>query len=418
MHVIVVGAGLIGCATAYQLLRDGHTVELIESQSNVGMVSSFANGAQLSYSYVQPLASPATLRSLPSLLLEKEATLKFRPRWELQQWRWGLQFVRACTQARVQEGTLRLLQLAQRSRLTLEQWLAEEKEWDIGFARNGKLVLCRDQRSLDAQAAQVQLQAPLLASWGHSQNVMSWQDCLHLAPALAKSQTHYTGGVWTDSECVADPHRLCEALLGSILARGGRVHFNQQLVSIQAESGKFKCIQTHRSVMKAQACVIAAGTRSAAMVKALGIHLPIYPIKGYSLTLPVKPDAELALCSITDMGLKTVFAPLRTPDGRTMMRIAAAAELVGEDFSLSLDRSAQMQRAVQALYPDVCDFTHPQLWAGLRPATPDSVPILMHSQISGLFINAGQGALGLTLAAGSAKEIADMMTNEEASISN
>jgi D-amino-acid dehydrogenase len=413
MHVIVVGGGLIGCATAYQLLRDGHTVELIESQSNVGMVSSFANGAQLSYCYVQPLASPATLHSLPSLLLEKEAALKFRPRWELQQWRWGLQFVRACTQARVEQGTLRLLQLAQLSRLTLDQWLAEEKQWDIGFARNGKLVLCRDQRSLDAQAAQVQLQAPLLASWGYSQNVMNWQECLHLTPVLARSQTHYAGGVWTSSECVVDPHGLCQALLGSILARGGRVHLNQKLISIHTGTGQFNGIQTNRSVMKAQACVIAAGTQSAELVKALGIHLPIYPIKGYSLTLPVKSDKAIAACSITDLGIKTVFAPLRGADGHTMLRIAAAAELVGEDLSLPSARAAQMQRAVQALYPEACDFTQPQFWAGLRPATPDSVPIVTQSQVKGLFINAGQGALGLTLAAGSAKEIADLMRDEE-----
>lgn len=399
MHVLVVGAGIVGCATAYQLLRDGHTVELLDVQPQAGRMSSFANGAQLSYSYVAPLASPDTLRVLPKLLLEKDAALHVELRMDWRQWLWGLRFLLACRGAQAQRGTRALLELAALSRHTLELWLKEEA-WDIDFARNGKLVLCKDATSLAQQTAQVQLQA----SMGSQQEVLAAEQCIAREPALAASGHAFAGGVWTQSECVADPFKLCQQLVQSIAARGGKLRFSHQVESVALRQGRFYALQTSQACLQADACVITAGAATPALCEPLGIHLPIYPIKGYSLTLPILQPSKMARCSITDLASKTVFAPL----GQTL-RVAAAAEIVGHDLKVQPHRVAQMLAAVEGLFPGACDLSQPLTWAGLRPATPTSLPIIGASRIPHLLINAGQGALGLTLAAGSAMRLSETL---------
>ena len=399
MHVIVIGAGIVGCATAYQLLRDGHTVELIDAHAQAGRVSSFANGAQLSYSYVEPLASPATLRALPKLLFEKESALRFELRMDWRQWIWGLRFLAACRTSQTQRGTRALLGLANLSRCTLEAWM-QDNPWEFDFARNGKLVLCRDAQSLQAQARQVQLQA----SMGCEQEILSTVQCIERAPILAESDAVFAGGIWTASECMADPYKLCQNLVQSIAERGGILQFSHRVQSIELRQGRFHALHTSQSTLKGDACVITAGAATPALCEPLGIHLPIYPIKGYSVTVPIVDASKVAPCSITDLGLKTVFAPM----GKTL-RVAAAAEIVGHDVNVRPERVAQMLHAVDRLFPGACDLSSPSTWAGLRPATPNSLPIIGASRIPNVYLNAGQGALGLTLAAGSAARLAGLI---------
>jgi D-amino-acid dehydrogenase len=401
MRLIVIGAGIIGCASAYALQRQGHQVTLVDAQSDVGRVSSYANGAQLSYSYVEPLASPATLRALPSLLLAKDSALKFSPRWDVRQWAWGLQFLAACTDTQAQNGTHKLLELAALSRRTLESWM-EEEQWSIDFARNGKLVLCRDEETLRRQAGQVALQATL----GASQEVLSAQECARREPALLHVAHQFSGGIWTESECVADPYLLCQQLARSFAQRGGTLALGRRVIGFERQANRVQAVRTERGDLQSDgpcdAVVIAAGVASLRLAQMLGMKLPIYPIKGYSITVPILQPEKLARCSITDLGLKTVFAPL----GKHL-RVAAAAEIVGDDVHIDPQRIAQMLHAVNQLFPGACDLTAPQTWAGLRPATPNSLPIIGQAGgwASNAWVNAGQGALGLTLAAGSAARL-------------
>jgi D-amino-acid dehydrogenase len=399
MHVIVIGAGIVGCATAYQLLRDGHTVELIDAQAQAGRVSSFANGAQLSYSYVEPLASPATLRALPKLLFEKDSALRFELRMDWRQWAWGIRFLAACRSSQTQRGTRALLELASLSRETLETWI-QENAWEFDFARNGKLVLCRDAKSLAHQAQQVQLQE----SMGSKQQVLTAAQCIEREPTLAAYRDAFVGGVWTASECMADPYKLCQSLSESIAALGGRLRFGHRVESVAMRQGRFHALHTSQGSLQADACVITAGAATPALCEPLGIRLPIYPIKGYSLTVPILHPSQVAKCSITDLGLKTVFAPLGNS-----LRVAAAAEIVGHDLTVAPKRVAQMLQAVERLFPGACDLSSPSTWAGLRPATPTSLPIIGASRIPNLYVNSGQGALGLTLAAGSAARLAGLI---------
>jgi D-amino-acid dehydrogenase len=393
MKVCVIGAGVIGCATAYQLARQGCEVQLIDAAQAPGLETSHANGAQLSYSYVEPFASPATLRALPGLLLSRHSAVRFHPRWDWRQWAWGLQFLRACTARQSLSGTAQLLQLAQSSRAVLAQWMRDE-HWDFGFAENGKLVLCPTADSLRHQERQVRLQAGM----GCTQEVLGVQECLDKEPALrGATALQFAGGVWTRDECVGDPHRLCLALVESVRRMGGTVSLGVQAQGFVRRGERIAALRTGVGDIAADAFVLAAGPRSPQLAAPLGLRLPIEPIKGYSITVPFRSGAVRPRASVTDLGRKTVFAPLGG-----QLRVAAMAEVGAMGLAVPARRVQAMVEAVAQTYPDLCVLDDPAAWAGLRPATPTSVPIVGRWRGSNLYLNVGHGALGLTLAAGSA----------------
>jgi D-amino-acid dehydrogenase len=396
--VCVVGAGIVGCATAYALARQGFQVRLVDAAEGPGTTTSFANGAQLSYSYVEPFASPATLRALPGMLLSTGSPVRFRLRADPRQWAWGLRFLAACSGARARRGTAQLLDLASLSRQTLDGWQREEA-WSFGFARNGKLVLCPDAATLARQAAQVKLQAAL----GCRQEVLSPAECLQREPALAAGRFDAAGGVWTADECVADPHRLCGELVRSLHRLGGTVSFGTRVDAFVREGTRVVAARSGSAHIPADAFVLATGPDAPTLAAGIGVNLPVYPIKGYSITLPFA-TSQRPRASVTDLGRKTVFAPMEG-----VLRVAAMAEIGERGLEVPGARLRAMLDSVEAVYPGLCDLRSPQPWAGLRPATPDSVPIIGRAPSTNLFLNVGHGALGLTLAAGSAARLSALM---------
>lgn len=392
MKVCVVGAGIVGCATAYQLALQGCEVHLVDSERGPGRGTSFANGAQLSYSYVEPLASPATLLGLPSMLLSRDSPLRFRLRLDARQWWWCLKFLSACNTRQSRQGTRELLMLAQLSRATLEAWMHREA-WQFSFQRNGKLVLCPDDESLRRQAAQVRFQSEL----GCQQTVLSPQACVDKEPALGGYLGRFSGGVWTADECVGDPHALSLQMTESLLRLGGQVRFETAVTGFSVKGGRIAAAQTPGGALDADVFVIANGAAAPKLAASVKVSLPICPIKGYSITLPIRSTEKAPSVSVTDLGRKTVFAPL---GGR--LRVAAMAEVVGHDLSIPRSRIQQMVKAADTLFPGACEFHETQPWAGLRPATPTAVPVIGQMGPANLYVNAGHGALGFTLAAGSA----------------
>jgi D-amino-acid dehydrogenase len=396
--ICIVGAGVVGCASAYQLVREGHDVLLLDAASGPGLACSFANGAQLSYSYVEPLATPATLRALPKLLTRRDSPVRFHPTLDWRQYAWGLQFLAACRASQAQRATRQLLALSFLSRDTLDQWL-RDGVWPVAFRRNGKLVLCPDEQTMARQRQQMQFQAAL----GCEQQALGVEQCLEKEPALLgavrRSPRAYVGGIWTPGECVVDTHALCRALVDRVRARGGGTLFRTRVTGFARGPRAVHAVLTTDGEIACDAVVLAAGSESAVLARSLGEYLPVYPIKGYSLTLPMHGVGPAPRISVTDLGRKTVFAPLGGE-----LRVAAVAEIGGHAIDLATERIGQMRSAVAALYPAHVDAqAHGRPWSGLRPATPTSLPIVRRSKRhANVFFNIGHGALGTTLAAGSA----------------
>ncbi|MBV7539713.1 D-amino acid dehydrogenase [Acidovorax sp. sic0104] len=401
MQVCVLGAGIVGLATAYELQRRGMTVTVID-QALPGAGASGGNGAQLSYSYVQPLADAGIWRQLPKLLLSPRSPLKLRPQWDTQQWRWGVEFLRACNRSTSERSTRRLLALAALSRHHFEAMLQTEA-LDCDFSTTGKLVLYDTPAGLSAARRQMDLQQP----WGGPQEAVSAARCIELEPALAHYQGHIVGAIHTPSECAADCLKVCQGLQRLLTARGVRFVLGAKVQGFLREGRRIVAARTSAGDIEAQQFVLALGSASHRAARMLGFRLPIYPLKGYSITLDTAGAPGIApRVSVTDAARKVVFA--RIGD---RLRVAGMAELVGHDDSIPPARIRSLCQATSAIFPGCGDFGTLRPWTGMRPATPTGVPMTgAHAGApDNLLINTGHGALGFTLAFGTAAQVAQLL---------
>ncbi len=398
MDVCVLGAGIVGLATAYELNRQGMQVTVVD-RASPGAGASGGNGAQLSYSYVQPLADPAIWRQLPKLLLWPDSPLKVRPQWDPQQWRWGLAFMRACNTQASARTTERLLALAATSRAGFERMRSAEQP-DCDYSSTGKLVLYPSAATFAAAQRQVALQSTL----GSQQTAMTAQACCDLEPALASYQPHVAGAIYTPSECAVDGLKLCTELERVLRARGVQFVLNSAVHSLTRQQGRVVAAHTLAGAIEAKYFVLAMGSDSVPLARSVGIHLPVYPIKGYSMTLDIAQLAANAAprINVTDIARKVVFARLGP-----RLRVAGMAELAGHDRSVRPQAIASLQRSTHAVFPQLHSLHGGLPWAGLRPATPTGLPIVgvPAGGPCNLVVNTGHGALGLTLAFGTAHQV-------------
>ncbi|RYF40464.1 MAG: FAD-dependent oxidoreductase [Comamonadaceae bacterium] len=403
MHVCVLGAGIVGLATAYVLSEAGHEVTILD-RASPGQGASGGNGAQLSYSYVQPLADPAIWKQLPKLLLSPTSPLKIRPQPDVHQWLWGLQFMAACNAGTSRDTTVQLLQLAAESRAAFDVMMAAQ-QLDCDYAASGKLVMYRDEASFAGARRQLALQKTL----GSEQQALTPGECAAIEPALAFSATQMAGGIHTPSECAADCYKVCLGLARVLRERGVKVLADTAALKFVTKGGRAIAVQTAQGDVAADAFVLALGADSPRLARTVGVHLPVYPLKGYSLTLDVRPQAAASAAptvSVTDAARKVVFA--RIGD---RLRVAGMAELVGYDMSIEPAQIESLKASTRALFPECSDFSDLRPWAGMRPATPTGLPVIGRQAAapSNLFFNTGHGALGFTLAFGSATRIAGMV---------
>ncbi len=401
MHVCVLGAGIIGLSTAYELTQRGHRVTVIDRATPAAGASG-GNGAQLSYSYVQPLADPGIWAQLPKLLFSPSSALKIRVQWNTRQWAWVWQFLRACNTSQSQTTTCELLALAAQSRRVFDDWRVRENiQGD--YTASGKLVLFRSEAAFAAARQQMQLQKQL---GGAAQLAVSASEASAIEPALAQQQNDFSGAIYTESECTADCKQVCEALVKILTARGTTFRLGHAFRQWVARGDRLSAVQLdHGEEVSADAFVLSTGHTTPELAHAAGVRLPIYPLKGYSMTVATDGTGLAPQVSITDSARKIVFARLGQ-----RLRAAGMVELVGQDDSVQSRQIQILQQATQALFPDCSRYTDLQPWAGMRPATPTGLPIMGHQGgPRNLFINTGQGALGFTLAFGSAVQLADAM---------
>jgi len=409
MHVLVLGAGVTGLGTAYALARDGHAVTVVDRASEAASEASYANGGQLSYSYVAPLAGPGVLRHLPEWLLRADGPVRFRPRMDPHQWKWGLRFLRACTARQSDLTTGHLLRLSGLSRTLMHRLVAEE-ELEFHFEHQGKLVAHSEPDTLAAARRQLELQR----GTGAAQVALDAKECVAVEPALAAMGGRLLGGIHTPSEDAGDCRLFCLGLARVLAASNNAVRFafGTTVTQLLRVNGRVIGVATTRGVMEADAVVLCMGVGGRRLVRPLGIDLPLYPLKGYSLS-PDIADAERApRVSVTDYARKIVYARL----GRTL-RVAGMADMVGEDTAFDLGRLSLLARQAGAAFPGGFATSPLRPWCGLRPATPTGAPLLGPTAAAdGLFLNVGQGALGFTLALGSGRVVSDLVGGRATSI--
>lgn len=397
MHVCVLGAGIVGLATAWRLNRQGLEVSVID-RAAPGAGASGGNGAQLSYSYVQPLADPSIWKQLPKLLFSPSSPLKLRPQLDPLQWRWGLAFLAACNARTSRDTTMRLLALAAQSRSAFEDMLADVAP-DCDFSATGKLVLYASAGALEGARRQLELQRAM----GSEQRLVTPEECVAIEPALAGYRAQMAGAIHTPSECAADCLKVCIELERALRARGVRFLLDCEVRGFDVRAGRVAAVQTGAGDMEADAFVMALGAASHRLGRQLGVHLPVYPLKGYSITVDVDPAPGAApRVSVTDSARKVVFARVGS-----RLRVAGMAELVGHDASIPATRIETLAEATRAVFPQAGRFEELHPWTGMRPATPTGVPIIgrLASAPANMLFNTGHGALGFTLAFGSALRI-------------
>ncbi|MFV0677863.1 D-amino acid dehydrogenase [Variovorax sp. tm] len=401
MHVCVLGAGIVGLATAWQLDRQGHQVTVID-RAAPGSGASGGNGAQLSYSYVQPLADPSIWRQLPKLLLSSSSPLKLRPQLDPLQWRWGMEFLAACNARTSRETTARLLELAASSRIEFEAMRAELSP-DCDFSATGKLVLYASTASLESARAQLELQRTM----GSEQRLVTPEECIAIEPALAGYRDRMAGAVYTPSECAADCLKVCTELAKALAERGVRFISGTEVSSFVRSASRVAAVRTGNGDVEADAFVMALGSASHKLGRALGAYLPVYPLKGYSITVEVDAAPGAApRVNVTDSARKVVFARIGS-----RLRVAGMAELVGHDASIPATRIETLAAATRALFPHASRLEELHPWTGMRPATPKGLPIIgrLDGAPSNMLFNTGHGALGFTLAFGSALRVAQAL---------
>jgi len=412
MHICVLGAGVIGVTSAWRLLQDGHQVTLVDALPDVGGGTSFGNGAQLSYSYVAPLADPSVWSHWTHYLFSSASPLTLRPQADPAQWRWLLKFLAACNRQRTQRTTLELLRLAFLSRERLHRMLPA-LPFQFAFRTAGKLVMYDDPQALQGARRQVAFQA----EYGCEQQVLDAARCLEIEPALASGSRRWAGGVYTPSEEVGDCAQFCRGLLEGMRA-DPRFCFaaSSPIGALDIAGGRLRSLRAGDADLQADAFVLALGADSPAFARRAGFTLPIYPLKGYSITVPLQnPTPQSApRVSITDIARKIVYARL---DDR--LRVAGRVELVGRDAAIPPRAVAELRQGVRELFPahgDWPDGAALAPWAGFRPATPTGVPIIGAAPLKNLYLNVGHGALGWTLACGSAELLADRIAGRAPAI--
>ncbi len=408
MHVCILGGGVIGVTTAYLLAERGHRITLIERKPAAGMDTSYANGGQLSYSHAEPWSNPALFSKLSHWIFQKNAPLVLRPNLDFRMWKWSLQFLAQATQKRADENTKNMLRLMLYSRSMTQELVARTKV-NFAYRQTGILHIFRNQAMLEGNLRQADFQAKL----GCPYEKFSTEDCVAREPALSQSASQLVGGLFYPLDESGDIHIFTQGLAHLLSERFKSVviQYNTEIEKLNIAGRNVISAITSHGEFKADAFVMAQGSYSAKTLRQVGVQVPIYPMKGYSISVPVGDTSSAPMMSLTDQSLKVVYSRLGG-----VLRMAGTAEFAGYNHSIKESRIAHMKKSVQELFPHCPGVEQAVPWACLRPQTPDGSPILGRSPLENLYLNTGHGTLGWTNAAASAHIVADMVEGKKPAI--
>ena len=410
MRTIVLGAGLLGMTSAYFLQQLGHQVTVIDRQATPGAETSFANGGQISVSHAEPWANPSAPLKLLQWLGKEDAPLLFRLRADMHQWLWGLQFLRECTPARTRHNIGQIVRLGTYSRSVLQQ-LRRDTGIQYHQRTQGILHFYTNQKEFDGTLGPAEQMRQL----GCDRQVISADEAVRIEPALAHIRPQLAGATFTAEDESGDANAFTRELAQLCAAAGVQFRMGCHVQALREVDGRIDHVEVTNEEGRFERIigtqfVLAMGSFSPLLARPLGIALPIYPAKGYSVTLPVKDASKAHQVSLTDDEFKLVFSRYTGADGDDRLRIAGTAEFNGYDRHLNPVRCEAIVRRTEQLFPGAGDTTQAQFWSGLRPAMPSNVPLIGSTRIANLFLNTGHGTLGWTHACGSGKALADIVS--------
>ena len=424
MKVVVLGAGIIGISTAWHLLERGHEVTVVDRQSGAAMETSFANAAQISVSYCEPWANrDAPLKAL-KWMFRNDAPLLFRPKFDMHQWLWGLKFLAQCNDTAFERNVQQLVALGAYSHAALKDVVAATA---IQYNRleRGIAHYYTDQKSFDTAADA----AALMRKYGVNRKVVSQAELLAIEPAFKQFAQRIVGGTYTASDESGDAKVFTQELATRCAAKGATFMYGHDIerlnklgnaitsvaVSARDITARGQNNAKNSINIEADAVVVACGSYSALLLRAVGVDLPIYPGKGYSATFKILRPALAPQVSTIDDEVKCAISRLGEH-----LRVAGTIEVGGYDLSLTTPlakaRCAMLANRIEEVLPGVCDTRleenggAPHFWTGLRPATPTNIPYIGQTSVRKLWVNAGHGTLGWTHGAGSGKALAELIS--------
>jgi len=407
MRVLILGSGVIGTCSAWYLARAGFEVTVVDRQPGPGLETSFANAGQISPGYASPWAAPGVPLKALKWLFMRHAPLAIRPGLDPRQYLWLLQMLRNCTASRYAINKARMVRLSEYSRDCLDELRTE-----TGLAYEGRqlgtMQLFRTQAQLDGAGKDT----AVLDQYGVPYEMLDRAGIVRAEPALAGVVDRLSGALRLPNDETGDCELFTRRLAELARAAGVEFRFGATVEKFAHDGARVSGVQIDGQMERADRYVLALGSYSPRLLAPLGIRLPVYPLKGYSLTVPITDAAMAPTSTVLDETYKVAVTRL---DQR--IRVGGMAEVAGFDLSLSPRRRATLEKVIGDLYPRGGDPTRATFWTGLRPATPDGTPVIGATRLDNLYLNTGHGTLGWTMACGSGRYLADLIAGRSPRIS-
>jgi len=400
MKIAVLGAGVIGVTTAYFLAKAGHQVTVVDRHEGVALETSFANAGQISPGYSTPWAAPGIPQKALKWLFMKHAPLVVRPRVDFEAWRWMASMLRNCTNARYGVNKARMLRVAEYSRDVL-RGIREEEAIAYDHDTRGTLQLFRTQAQLDSIGKDVEV----LREDGVPFEILDAAGCRGVEPGLASARVPFVGGLRLPNDETGDCFIFTQELARRCEAMGVTFRYGLSVEELRGEGGRIVAVKTSEGDLEADAYVAALGNYTPRLLRSLGLRIPVYPVKGYSITLPIVEASRAPLSTIMDETYKIAITRLGE-----RIRVGGMAEIAGFSTDLPRARRETLELSVEDLFHGAGDLQQASFWSGLRPMTPDSTPIIGPTSYRNLWLNGGHGTLGWTMACGSARVVADLVS--------
>lgn len=406
MKVVVLGAGVLGVTTAWYLSKLGADVTVIDRQREPGLETSYANAGELSYGMTSPWAAPGVPKKAVKWLFMKHRPLFIWPLISPTMWAWGLAMLKNCNEEAYRINKSRMVRVSNYSRNALKD-LMDDVDLDFDLRERGTLQLFRTEKQLKGSKADQEV----LAEFDSPFEVLDQDGCIEVEPGLAHVREKFVGGLRLTADRTGDCRMFTQQLAKAAEAQGVKFHYNVTIEGVALGPDGVEAVRTRKGRYTADRFVCCMGPYAPQFLKKIGIRVPIYPIKGYSITLPVTDDSAAPQSTIMDETHKVAITRLGD-----RIRVAGQAEIIGYNKKLGRHATDTVRHVVGDLFPKGGDVSQALGWTGLRPMTPDGTPVIGKTTVPNLFLNTGHGTLGWTMACGSARAVADVVMDRRPEI--